>query len=798
MKRFFFLLCACIVGAISSNAQTRESLEDSVVIGGISRSMVNLALSANQMKPDEKLMIHWTYAEFLKKVSREPLASFTDQELREILKYYHTDGYRYLSSDAFFTSYLENITKALEYELGGGVPFVYGLSDKTYGAGLEPTFKSTLSSLQSVIDDMYGEESTAITSAKSAGVPASHIQLMRTAAKKVMANLYNIYKITAVDYLSKDAVKEVEDFALSDLGQKYAVYMTEVKAAADLASDDFINEFMEKLEKNKIINSQHRASVVEYVSISREFPEYFPELLRPYAEMKVGDYTYQGETRDQKPYGNGKLTDKKGVTYEGNFKNGKRHGLITVTKPGKPSVKQYWIDDQYRKEVPVGKDKNGIMPSPYSDEGLRFGYGSAYDEKSKSRYQGVFIDGQLYGQSKVYEPGRTVEGEFVDGKFVNGVMTWTKDENQTSVFKGRMSGNMGQGIREWKAKDGSRTETHIGFFLDGVLEGQGQRSIVAEGESIQTSGLFAYGKQYGEGTKRREIEHDNGMQESSFYTGSFFADSYQGEGRITFSFVDAPTGAGASLTRCGVKLAPFSTSSPTVVMEGRFDSGSFIEGRITYSDGTWYEGRFSEAGLVQGSMRCVNEDGSVYQGKCSEGVPHGTGELHKADGSVFKGEFEYGAPVKVKEPVRQDPRKSNVVRNDELSYKFDNISAGYGKATLIKPAGVKVMVRTSVTSLKVTCKGKFRGENLIEGKVTMSDGYWLEGVFEDGILIQGRGKTIDKYRVVYEGEIKNGFPHGKGKCFYNDGTWFEGKFAWGNRLGGTHYSATGDVIRVYE
>ena len=114
------------------------------------------------------------------------------------------------------------------------------------------------------------------------------------------------------------------------------------------------------------------------------------------------------------------------------------------------------------------------------------------------------------------------------------------------------------------------------------------------------------------------------------------------------------------------------------------------------------------------------------------------------------------------------------------------------------PAGVKVMVRPSVTSLKVTCKGKFRGENLIEGKVTMSDGYWLEGVFEDGILIQGRGKTIDKYRVVYEGEIKNGFPHGKGKCFYNDGTRFEGKFAWGNRMGGTHYSATGEVIRVYE
>ena len=111
---------------------------------------------------------------------------------------------------------------------------------------------------------------------------------------------------------------------------------------------------------------------------------------------------------------------------------------------------------------------------------------------------------------------------------------------------------------------------------------------------------------------------------------------------------------------------------------------------------------------------------------------------------------------------------------------------------------MKIMVRTNVTSLKVVCKGRFKGDNLIEGKVTMSDGNWLEGVFEDGVLITGKGKTVDKYRVVYEGEIKNGFPHGKGKCYYNDGTWFEGKFAWGNRMEGTHYSATGEVIKVYK
>ena len=80
----------------------------------------------------------------------------------------------------------------------------------------------------------------------------------------------------------------------------------------------------------------------------------------------------------------------------------------------------------------------------------------------------------------------------------------------------------------------------------------------------------------------------------------------------------------------------------------------------------------------------------------------------------------------------------------------------------------------------------------------MSDGNWLEGTFEDGVLIQGKGQTVDKYMTVYVGEIKNGYPHGKGKCTYNNGTWFEGNFANGNRMDGTHYSADGKVIKVYE
>ena len=118
-------------------------------------------------------------------------------------------------------------------------------------------------------------------------------------------------------------------------------------------------------------------------------------------------------------------------------------------------------------------------------------------------------------------------------------------------------------------------------------------------------------------------------------------------------------------------------------------------------------------------------------------------------------------------------------------------------ASIVRAAGVKVVVR-EVSSVEVTCRGKFKDDIMTVGKVTVSDGTWLAGTFEDGVLIKGSGKTIDKYGTVYTGEIRNGFPHGKGECLYKDGTVFKGNFVNGNRMGGTHYTSEGKVIKVYK
>ena len=167
------------------------------------------------------------------------------------------------------------------------------------------------------------------------------------------------------------------------------------------------------------------------------------------------------------------------------------------------------------------------------------------------------------------------------------------------------------------------------------------------------------------------------------------------------------------------------------------------------------------------------------------------------EGTTFEGLFEDGTPVGMKNDYEVSLSElANVGKRTEV-FVFKNLSNKKGVASLIKPAGVKIMVRGQ-SSVEATCTGRFKDDIMTNGKVTLSDGTWLEGSFEDGVLIKGKGKTIDKYGTIYTGEIKNGFPHGKGECRYNDGTIFKGNFANGNRMDGTHYTSEGQVIKVYD
>lgn len=788
------ILLAQASGSVKSD---REALEDSVIVGGISRPLVEMIMADEQIPQDEIVIYHWAYSEFMKQMSREHLVMFSDQELQEILRYYRTDAYRYVSSEHFLEVFKNNLSGALQYELGENKNFTYALNDVSYGAGIDASFLPVLTGMRPLIDELLSEDGSLMSELRKSGLSQSEAKQLGNAVKECLGHIGDICKLSLVDYVSKESLQEMTDFDLSPLGKKYNIYVQKISNVAELHVMDFCRNLLKEMENGQSV-ARLKSSIADYVSLSRAFPVYVPELYRPHAVLSVGKDVYEGQTRDQLPHGKGMLTDKKGMVYMGDFKNGKRHGMLEVTMPGKEPELQFWLDDKYQKEAHVGKSKDGKIPYVRIIDNECAGYGVYYDESSATGFFGIFVDGQLNGMGSVSTPDRSGQGTFVDGRLINGLMKWEGNDWAVNEFRGRWNGRVSEGARKWVTKDGRKTVVHKGLFVDGVQEGPGYRSFAETYDTTEISGVFAYGRLYGEGMSHRKgIDKGSGIRSVEVYKGGYFADFYHGEGKVTITLKDIPAGTW-HFTRCNVKLPGIVADSVEIRMEGTFDSGAFVRGRVTFSDGSWFEGDFNSSGLAKGKMLRKYSDGSWYEGECRDAKCNGQGTIHYMDGSVFSGVFENGRPVDMNYPQVSDNETYTVPSDaeDERVFKYAESSLSKGQVRLLSPAGVKLMIRTS-SPVEVTCRGRFSGETMTEGKVIVSDGTWLEGMFEDGVLIKGRGKTIDKYATVYEGDIVNGYPHGNGKCTYRDGTTFKGKFANGNRMGGTHYAADGTVIKVY-
>lgn len=806
-----FALCAQNTHpADSLSAVNRKALEDSVMVGEISRSIVEATLEMDGMDDSEKLFTHWAYAEFMKAASREHLAAFTDDELRDIVRYLQSDAYRFTSSKFFLENFTRNLSKAMMFELGQGNDFSYSLNDGSYATGLAPAFSALSAELMPYVDEKLGNDGEFMTAARRSGAPESQIKSVAAAARRTLGNLYDIYRLTLVDYLSNEKVRYMEDFCQSPLGQKYAEYKADVGNTVEKYSYSGLHEMKDRIMKSDAY--ELGIGVSDYVSLSRAFPEYFPELYRPYLKLTMKNGTYEGQTRDRVPYGQGMLTDRKGVVYKGAFKNGKRHGLIEVIRPGKQPELQFWIDDKYKKNMPVGQEEDGTVNDVVSYNGKRYGYGGLYDSGNQTSYVGIFVDNQMNGAGQISSRERVAQGSFIDGRLVNGQMRWLNEKWHLNEFQGRMSASVWEGVRRVVHKDGRRQEMFTGIFLKDGLEGRGTKSVAEGKTATEFSGIFAYGKLYGPGVMNHRYTSDNGIVCDEVYTGNFFMDKPHGHGTYAISLTDIPDGSW-SIRRLGTSISNISADSTQIIMEGVFDRGTFKDGRITISNGSWYEGTFNSSGLVEGRMLCNYSDGSYYEGECRNGRFHGQGLVRYADGTVYEGQFENGSPVRADAPDDDSALMASLDKAKELrdnglwnasenerqekTFRYGESTVGEGKTRLISPCGVKILVRHP-DALDVTFKGYFDGDTFLRGKVTMSDGYWMDGEFEDGVLITGKAKTIDKYGTVYEGDIKNGYPHGEGRCTYNDGTWFKGKFANGNRMGGTHYTAEGAVIKVYQ
>ena len=549
--------------------------------------------------------------------------------------------------------------------------------------------------------------------------------------------------------------------------------------------------------------------LAEYMTISRgtlyvERGKYRPKV----SGLKLRDGVYSGQTLDGIPDGYGELTDKKGALYVGDFRNGLRHGLFLVSKRSESldtltglgyDENQWWFRGKFYKAEDFGSYLDAIMPEVPVLDGERFGRGCLYNQHASKLKKGFFVDGNLVGGGTIYNlpNGPKESGVYRDGLVTGCRIEWNDKGLRYSRFNGVQNGDLRSGERRRVSLKGNEKWIYRGEFLEDELEGKGEYLYIRDKDTTIRTGYFAYGRMYGHGkiVTRRQADKE-GKVEERIYEGSVYRSGPYGRGSVEIRFDSVPNNKLVA-SRYGVKFREYlgDKSEVAINIEGYFVRGNLVEGKVTLSNGTYMQGKFADGTLAQGRLVKRYADGSSYDGECRNGRYHGYGKVTYADGSSYEDFFEDGASKQYSGVLVNE--QSEIMKKKRKTFSFSDLPVEKGVARVVTAAGVKIMVR-GLSSVEVSCLGLFNGDAMYDGKVWVSDGTWLEGAFEDGILISGKAKIIDKYGTVYVGDIKNGFPHGKGECLYKNGTMFKGNFANGNRMDGVHYASDGKIIKVYE
>lgn len=311
---------------------------------------------------------------------------------------------------------------------------------------------------------------------------------------------------------------------------------------------------------------------------------------------------YDGEWQNQKRHGRGILIDANGDRYEGTFENGVPHG------EGKRVYAFVMIE---------GKLVKGIRTY---DGGWRHGmyHGQGrYVVGNGEVYEGEFEKGMYHGRGEYkYKDGRVYDGEWIRG-------------HQSGV--GKMTYPNG--------------DVYEGFWKMGRYEGKGRLVLRRAG---QIEGAFRMGRIHGKGTR---VYADGRTFEGTFYHGE------RKKGRLEISPEEWCEGDWERGVMHGTGTMRWRDGTTYV---GQWVDGyPWGKGKMTYSDGGYYEGEFKSMtdstryihgvsfpkpdGLRQGFGTRVYVSGAVYRGHFFKGLPHGEGTLLSLyKGWRYEGTFQHG------------------------------------------------------------------------------------------------------------------------------------------------------------
>ena len=186
-------------------------------------------------------------------------------------------------------------------------------------------------------------------------------------------------------------------------------------------------------------------------------------------------------------------------------------------------------------------------------------------------------------------------------------------------------------------------------------------------------------------------------------------------------------------------LGKYYIADGNLFIEGVWDNGRSIYGRIYYPNNNIYEG-FINNSNCEGKGKLIYDTGEIYEGDFSNGELDGEGKLTFTDKTIYEGQFSKGEI------------------NGKGIMKWPNgiIYDGYfSKGTLNYQGKL-------IGNGQEQYEGNFQNNFFSgKGKYTFEDGSTYEGDFESG-LRNGKGIYIKKDEFSYEGSWANDYAHGFG------------------------------------
>jgi len=95
------------------------------------------------------------------------------------------------------------------------------------------------------------------------------------------------------------------------------------------------------------------------------------------------------------------------------------------------------------------------------------------------------------------------------------------------------------------------------------------------------------------------------------------------------------------------------------VFEGTYFKGQMVQGKMTYQDGSIYDGSWVDCAR-HGRGRCIFGDGSIYEGEFKAGHFHGNGQMTWNDGGYYRGDWCQGQM----HGMGKEVRPNGTVRHD--------------------------------------------------------------------------------------------------------------------------------------